>query len=90
MTRAVTYQAGPRKSDFRTVLVDDLRQASLLLPTGRIDVVQGTLLHGTSCRHSWWAEVLGTDPADDTFLAPAEVVRQVREMTVAVKVKNCK
>jgi hypothetical protein len=85
MTQMVTYQSGPRKSDLRSVLVDEVRQTTLLLPTGSLDVVQAKLLHGRACRHEWWAEQLGTDPASDDFVAPAEVIRSIREMNVTVK-----
>lgn len=85
---AVTYQPGPRKGDLRTVVAEDVRQATVLLPTGSLDVLMAKLLHGTSCRHSWWADQLGADPSSDDFVIPAEAVVQTREITVAVKVTH--
>jgi hypothetical protein len=84
-TAAITYQSGPRARDLRTVLVDEVRQTTLLLPTGSLDVVQAKLLHGRACRHEWWAEQIGTDPASDDFVAPAEVVRAIRTLNVTIK-----
>lgn len=82
---AITYQSGPRKSDLRTVLVGAVTRSTVLFPTGALDVVQAKLLHGTACRHEFWAAELGLDPADDTFMAPADTVRSIREMNVTVK-----
>jgi len=90
MATAITYQSGPRKNDLRTVLVEDVRSNVVLLPTGRMDVVIAKLLHGTACRHEFWAEALGTDPASDDFVVQADQIVAQREMTIAVKVKNHK
>jgi hypothetical protein len=87
---AITYQSGPRAKDLRTVIVEDARRSVVLLPTGRIEIVQAKLLHGTSCRHSWWAEVLGTDPASDDFVVETSQIRQQREMKIAARVKRSK
>ena len=88
MATAVTYQSGPRKSDLRTVIVEDVRRSVVLLPTGSLDVLTAKLLHGTACRHPQWAEWLGTDPESDSFAVPAESVRSEREIKIAVKVKS--
>lgn len=90
MATAITYQSGTRKSDLRTVVVDEVRTSVVLLPTGRLDVVMAKLLHGTSCRHDFWAEALGTDPESDDFVVEASQIRAQREMTIAVKVKRSK
>jgi hypothetical protein len=88
MATAVTYQSGPRKNDKRTVLLDEVRTSVLLLPTGRMEIMTGKLLHGTACRHTFWAEVLGTDASSNDFMLPADLVDDVREMTVAVKSRH--
>lgn len=88
MAIAMTYQSGPRRNDLRTVLVENVERQVLILPTGRMDVVEAKLLHGTACRHEFWAERLGTDPDNDTFMIPADAVRQEREMGVAVKARH--
>ena len=85
MATAITYSTTGKARDLRTVLVEDVRNSVVLLPTGRLDVVQAKLLHGTACRCSWWAEVLGSDPASDDFLVPSAQIVAQREMTVAVK-----
>jgi hypothetical protein len=88
MTTAITYQSGPRKSDLRTVVVDDVRTSTVLLPTGRMDVVVAKLLHGTACRHKFWDEILGT--SGDDFVVEASQVVFERDMQVAVKVRRHK
>jgi hypothetical protein len=70
------------------VVVEDVRNTVLLLPAGRLSVIQAKLLHGSSCRHSWWAEVLGTDPASDDFVVAADQVVQQREMQIATKARH--
>jgi hypothetical protein len=85
MAQMVTYQSGPRKSDLRSVLVDEVHRSTVLLPTGSLDVVQAKLLHGQACRHTFWATELGTDPESDDFAVPAEVVRSIRTLNVAIK-----
>ena len=90
MATAITYQSGPRRSDLRTVIVEDVRRSVVLLPTGSLDVLTAKLLHGTACRHPQWAEWLGTDPASDYFAVPAESVRAQRDITVAVKARHKK
>ena len=87
---ALTYQSGPRKSDLRTVVVEDARRSVVLLPQGRMEIVQAKLIHGTACRCSWWAEVLGTGPASDDFVVEASQIRQQREMKIAARVKRSK
>jgi len=82
-TVAITYQSGPRKCDLRTVVVEDVRKTVVLLPAGRLEVLTASLLEGTCSAHDFWAEQLGTDPADHEFICPAEAVRQQREMNVA-------
>jgi hypothetical protein len=84
-TVAITYRSGPGARDLRTVVCDDMRSTVVLLPTGSLDIVQAKLLHGTSCRHEFWAEVLGTDPASDDFAVEKSQVVQVREINIAVK-----
>jgi hypothetical protein len=90
MAQAITYKTGTSRSALRTVIVDDVRESVVLLPAGRLDVVHAKLLHGTSCRHAWWAEVLGTDPDSDDFIVPAEQIVQRREMNIAVKARHHK
>ena len=68
---AITYRSGPRKSVLRTVLVSDVRQSVVLLPTGTFDLLIAKLLHGSQCAHSFWAEELGLDPESDEFI-PAD------------------
>jgi hypothetical protein len=83
---AITYQSGPRKSDLRTVICDDVRTSVVLLPEGRLDIVQAKLLCGTASRCDFWAEELGlTDPHD--FAVPADKIRARREMQVGAVVK---
>ena len=82
---AITYQSGPRKSDLRTVLVTDVRQSVVLLPTGTFDLLIAKALHGSQCAHKFWAEELGLDPESDEFAIPAGHVVATRPMTVAGK-----
>ena len=89
MATAVTYQSGPRRSDLRTVVVEDVKTSVVLLPAGRLEVLSAKLLHGTTCRCAWWAEQLGIPESDD-FVVPAESVRAQREITVAVNVRKHK
>lgn len=88
MTTAITYQSGPRKSDLRTVVVDDVRRSVILLPTGSLDVVTAKLLEGTCSAADFWTEELGTD--SDTFIVPAGQIRAQREMTIATIVRRKK
>ena len=88
MAQAITYRSGPGSRDLRTVIVEDVRQTTLLLPGGALDIVQAKLLHGTACRHEFWADALGTDPDSDDFAVPAEAVVQQREIQIATKVRH--
>jgi hypothetical protein len=90
MAEAITYQSGLRKSDLRTVLVTEVNQSVVLLPAGSLRVLTAKLLEGTTSRHDFWAEILGTDPADHTFICPADRVVAQREITVAAIVKSRK
>lgn len=90
MATAITYRTTGRRSDLRTVLVDEVQESVVLLPTGPLDLIVGKLLHGTTCRHEFWAEALGTDPDSDHFAVPAEQVVARREMQVAVRIKKHK
>jgi hypothetical protein len=85
----ITYQSGPRKSDKRTVLVESVARKIVLLPAGRLEILTAKLLHGQTCRHNWWAEVLGTDPESGDFAVPAEHVTQIRELGPVKTRKNC-
>ena len=85
MATAITYSTTGRKRDLRTVVVENARAGTVLLPTGRMDVVMAKRLHGTACRHSQWAEWLGTDPASDDFVLPASQVVAQRDYRVAVR-----
>jgi hypothetical protein len=88
MATALTYRTSDRARDLRTVILDDVRHAVVMLPSGRLDIVLGKLLHGTTCAHAFWNEVLGT--SGDDFVIPAAQVVHQRETTVAVKVKRHK
>jgi hypothetical protein len=90
MAQAITYRTTERKNDLRTVVCEDVRQAVVLLPTGRLDIVQAKLLHSTACRHPQWAQWLGTDPQSDDFVIQAAQVVAIREMQVAVIVRTHK
>lgn len=89
MATAITYSTTGNARDLRTVICEDVRNTVVLLPTGSLDIVQAKLLHGTTCRCSWWAEQLGVQDSDD-FAVPATQVRQTREMNIAVKVRRHK
>lgn len=80
---AITYRTSKRARDLRTVLVTDVRQSTVLLPTGSLDVVLGKLLHGSPCAHKFWDQELGTE--GDDFAVPAEQIVARRPMTVAGK-----
>jgi hypothetical protein len=86
MATAITYSTTGRKRDLRTVVVEDVRQSVVILPTGRLDVTMAKLLHGTTCRCEFWVEALGTDPGSDDFVIPADQVVAVREIAIAVKI----
>lgn len=87
-TTAITYRTGTSARALRTVVVEDVRRSVVLLPTGQLDVIQAKLLHGSSCRHAWWSEVLGTDPASDDFVVAADQVVAEREMAIATKASH--
>ena len=82
---AITYQSGPRARDLRTVICEDVRTAMVLLPTGRLEIVQAKLLCGTSSRCDFWAAELGLQDAHD-FACPADKIRAQREMKIGAKV----
>jgi hypothetical protein len=91
MTTALTYRTCEKKSALRTVLVEDVRKSVVLLPTGRMDVVLGKLLHGPeACAHEFWDAELGTGMDSDDFVIAADQVVQIREMAIAVKVERRK
>lgn len=86
MAVALTYQAGPRARDLRTVICDGVRNTVVLLPGGRLDIVQAMLLCGTASRCDFWAEELGLQDAHD-FAVPADKIRAQREMQIGARVK---
>jgi hypothetical protein len=88
MATALTYQTCEKRGALRTVIVDDVRQSIVLLPTGSLDVVTAKLLHGTTCRHPQWAEWLGTDPNDETFIIPSAQIVQIREIQIATNARH--
>jgi hypothetical protein len=90
MATALTYRTSDRKGDLRTVVVKDVRQSVVLLPTGSFDVLTAKLLEGTSSRHSFWAEALGTNPGDHLFICPTSQVVTQRPITVATVVRRRK
>jgi hypothetical protein len=55
-----------------------------------MEIMTGKLLHGTACRHEFWADALGTDPDDNTFAVLAAQAAQTRKMQIAVRVKTHK
>ena len=87
---ALTYRTGESRSKLRTVIVVYARQSTVLLPTGRLSIIQAKLLHGTTCAHDWWAEILGTDPSSDDFAVPSSQVVQTREINIACRVTRHK
>lgn len=76
---AITYRTGRAAVELRTVIVTDARPVVVLLPSGRLTIMQGKLLHGQACAHKFWEGVL--DLEGDDFAVPAEQV--VRERTIA-------
>jgi hypothetical protein len=86
MAQAMTYQSGPRESDLRTVIVEDVRTSVVLLPTGSLDIVQAKLVCGTSSACGFWAAELGL-PDAHAFAVPADKIRARRDIAVAAKVK---
>jgi hypothetical protein len=82
---AITYRTGERRSALRTVVVDEVRESIVLLPSGSLLVLMAKLIHGTSCRHAAWAEWLGADPDSDDFIIPAESVVAKRPIAIAVR-----
>jgi len=87
-TTAITYRTSERARDLRTVVVEDVQSTVVLLPTGRLDIVMAKLLHGTACRHEFWAAELGTDSDSDDFIIPAQQVVAQRPMQIAVKARH--
>jgi hypothetical protein len=79
---AITYRTGDAASKLRTVVVRDARRSVVLLPSGRLEIIQANLLHGQACAHQFWAEQLGLDPESDDFVVPAEQVVQMSAMNV--------
>ena len=88
MATGITYSTTGRKRDLRTVIVNEVRSTVVLLPTGSLDVVVAKLLEGTASRHQFWAEELGTDPADHTFIVPADQIIARREIIVSAIFKH--
>jgi hypothetical protein len=86
---AITYQSGPRKSDLRTVICEDVHSTVVLLPQGSLDIVQATLVCGTTSRCDFWAEELGLPDAHD-FAAPADKIVQTRPIQIAAIVRRHK
>jgi hypothetical protein len=83
----VTYQSGPRKSDKRTVLVENVARQVVLLPAGRLEILTAKLLHGQTCRHEFWMDAIGADA--DTFAVAADQVVRISQ-TGPVRVnRNC-
>jgi hypothetical protein len=89
MAVALTYQSGPRASDLRTVICEDVRNSVVLLPEGRLDIVVAKLLCGTASRCDFWAAELELQDAHD-FAVPADKIRARREMAVGAIVKTHK
>jgi hypothetical protein len=83
---ALTYRTGDAASKLRTVIVDGERTQVVLLPAGRLEVMTAKLLHGTSCAHRFWDEVLGTE--GDDFAIPTAQIVQKREIKIAVKARG--
>ncbi len=73
---AVTYRTGNRHGELRTVLVRDARKSVVLLPSGSLEILQATLLHGMACRHEFWDDILGT--SGDDFVISADQIVQIR------------
>ena len=90
MAEAITYRTGATAGALRTVIVEDVARAVVLLPSGSLDVVTAKLLHGTACRCGFWADELGTDPDSDDFIVPAAQIVQQREMQIAVRAHHKK
>jgi len=80
VANAITYKTGEAASKLRTVLCDEVRDMTVLLPVGSLSVITAKLLHGQACRHNWWAEILGTDPSSDDFVVPSTQVTQIRDL----------
>jgi hypothetical protein len=88
MATAITYRTTDCAGKLRTVVLDDVRESVVLLPSGRMEAVLGKLVHGTTCAHAFWDEVLGTS-GDDFVVPAAQVVRQ-RDIVIVAKVKRHK
>jgi hypothetical protein len=86
---AITYRTGEAAGKLRTVLCDEVRAMTVLLPAGSLSVITAKLLHGQACRHNWWAEILGTDPSSDDFAVPSEQVVQARDLGPVKTKRNC-
>lgn len=85
MATAITYRTGTSRSALRTVIVEGAHPVVVVAPE-RVELLAGKLLHGTTCAHGFWDEVLAT--SGDDFAVPREQVTQVREMAVAVKARH--
>lgn len=85
--RLLVEQQVADTADLRTVLVSDIRDSVVLLPAGRLDVVLGKLLHGSTCAHHFWDQELATE--GDDFAVPASQVVARRAKTVAGKPRYC-
>ena len=86
MATFVTFRTGHLAGKLRTVVVDEARTQVVLLPTGRLPLVTGKQLCGTTCATDWWNQVLGLTGTD--FAIPAEQVVQTVERKVAVIAKH--
>jgi hypothetical protein len=86
---AVTYRSGAKRGQLRTVLLASARHSVVLLPTGRLEILTGTPLHGETCRCQFWQDAIAADPGN--FAVPAEAVVQVREVgPVKTRKGSCK
>lgn len=77
----VTYRTGESASKLRTVIVTGGRRSVVLLPSGRLDILQAKALHGMACAHRFWADELGLDPESDDFVVPLTQVVDMQPIT---------
>jgi hypothetical protein len=87
MATALNYRTGTSRGALRTVVVEDVRQSVVLLPTGSLDVLMAKLLHGPTCAHErFWAPVLDLDHESSEIAIPVEQVIAQRPIAIATRV----
>jgi hypothetical protein len=86
MAQAVTYRTGEAASKLRTVLVDDLREVTLL--AAGLKITTGHALCGLTTRCDFWTDELEADYHG--FAVPSSQITQIRQIGPVKARKVCR